>query len=88
MDKHTKTRVIRRTVGHIAARLGSLPLGIVSDPRKGSISLKMRTALTAVLTGMVAGCKGLGKVEERTTWLTLATLEAIAGLRRRTVIAD
>ncbi len=69
MQKEPKLRVMRRTAGHIAARTDEMPLGSVAEPRRGKVKLKMRTALTAVITGIAAGCKGLGEVEEFTDWL-------------------
>lgn len=69
MHKESKLRVMRRTLGHIAARTDEMPLGSVAEPRKGKVKLKMRTALTTVIVGIAAGCKGLGEVEELTDWL-------------------
>jgi len=69
MHKEPKLRLMRRTAGHIAARTDEMPLGSVAEPRKGKVKLKMRTALTAVITGIAAGCKGLGEVEALTDWL-------------------
>jgi len=46
-----------------------MPLGRVAEPRKGNIKLKMRTALTVLITGMAVGCKSLSEVEQFTDWL-------------------
>ena len=69
MHKEPKLRVMRRTLGYIAARTDEMPLGGVAEPRKGRVKLKMRTALTTLIVGIAAGCKGLGEVEQLTDWL-------------------
>ena len=69
MNKEPKLRIMRRTLGYIAARADEMPLGSVAEPRKGKVKLKMRTALTTLIVGIAAGCKGLGEVEELTDWL-------------------
>jgi hypothetical protein len=83
MERDPKHRVIRRYVGHLAARLAKLPLGRVADPRIGKIKWAMRTLLTAVMVGLAAGCKGLGEVEELTDWLASGARHYL-GLRART----
>jgi hypothetical protein len=69
MQQQGKRRLTRRLIGHLAARLGRMPLGRVADPRKGRTKWAIHTLLTAVIVGLVAGCKGLGEVEELTDWL-------------------
>ena len=85
MQNQPKMRVMPRTVGHIAARLDELPLGNVTDPRKGKTKLKMRTALTALtalITGIAAGCRGLGELEELTDWLGRGSRKLLRVWRR------
>lgn len=69
VNKESKSRLIRRNVGLVAARTAELDIEGVNDPRKGAVKVSVREALTGVLTGMVAGCKGLGELEDLTSWL-------------------
>lgn len=69
MQDEGKTRLTRRHVGHLAARVNKMPLDKVADPRKGRTTWPIRTLLTAAMVGIAAGCKGLGEVEELTSWL-------------------
>lgn len=69
MQKESPVRLTRRTVGHVGARLDETPFEDLPDPRKGKVQWKLRTLLTSVLVGLVAGREGLGEVESFTTRL-------------------
>lgn len=57
-------RQLRRMAGGLAARLSELGLEQVPDPRAAVRRWPLRQILTAVLTGLMAGCRGLSEVEE------------------------
>lgn len=76
MNAHDQTRLVKCHATHLAKQLNALPLGNVTDPRRRS-KWELRTLLTAVVTGMAAGCKGLGEMEELTQWLGKGARKAL-----------
>ena len=69
-------RVIRRMAGYLLARLPDAGIERVSDPRSGPVKWKLSQLITAVLVGLMAGCKSLTELEQLTELLSPA-------LRRR-----
>jgi hypothetical protein len=63
-------REIRRLAGYLFARLPEADLGAVSDPRQGWTKWALRGLLNAVVSGLMAGCKGLAEIEEFTRALS------------------
>ena len=63
-------REIRRLAGYLFARLPEADLGAVSDPRQGWTKWTLRGLLNAIVSGLMAGCKGLAEIEEFTRALS------------------
>jgi len=82
MNEKTNRRRMRRLVGHLGVRTDELPLGQVAEPRTGKVKLKMRSALTALITGIAAGCKGLAEVEELSDWMGRGARKRLRIFRR------
>ncbi len=59
-------RQLRRMAGMLAARLCELGLHRVEDPRASVRRWPLRQLLTAVLAGLMAGCRSFSEVEELT----------------------
>lgn len=79
-------RLKRRMVGMLASRLPEAQLAAVADPRDArGQRWAMATLLTAVVTGVAAGCKSLAQTEALTAEMSPAVRRRL-GIRRR--IAD
>jgi hypothetical protein len=65
-------RRIRRMAGYLMARLPDARMDRVTDPRGGPVKWKLAQLITAVLAGLMAGCKSLGEVEQLTDMLSPA----------------
>ena len=63
MKQEARVRITRRILGFLSARLAELPLDEVRSRRKRNRKWPCRTLLTALIVGLVAGCKGLREVE-------------------------
>lgn len=64
-----RSKRLRRMSGFLRARLPELQLGRVLDPRaRRGRRYKLEALLRHVLLGMMAGCKGLGELEQRDAW--------------------
>ncbi len=83
MHNESKLRINRRLLGHVAARTAELPLeNHIEDPRTENVRWRLRTVLVAAITGIVAGCKGFGELEQLTANLGEGAQRAL-GLRGR-----
>lgn len=82
MKSEAFSRLDRRLLGLLSARLSELGLANVADPRKGKVKWRLRQVITSVLAGMIAGCKGLKEVEELTTEMGGGARNSL-GIQRR-----
>lgn len=81
-----KARMTRRLAGYLGKRLSEAGLAKVEDPRnKRGRRWKLGALLVAMLTGMMAGSKGLAEVEEFTERLS-RPIRRLLGIVRR--VAD
>lgn len=81
-----KTRMTRRLAGYLGKRLSEAELAKVEDPRdKRGRRWKLGSLLVAMLSGMMAGAKGLAEVEELTERLS-RPIRRLLGIARR--VAD
>ena len=69
MQNESKSRLKRRHLGHLAARLDELPLHRLGDPRKRKGKWQLATLVRAALVGLASGRKGLADTEHLTDWL-------------------
>ncbi len=80
------SRCLQRMSGYVRKRVHELKLGTIPDPRRRQgRRWKLRELLSATLVGMLAGCKGLGEVEELTAHLS-SRLRGALNIPRR--VAD
>ena len=78
MHNESKLRMNRRLLGQVAARTAELPLEkYVDDPRTNNILRSLRSIVVPVLTGIIAGCKGFGELEQLTDNLGKGALRAL-----------
>jgi len=68
--------------GYALARLPDVGLGQIADPRKGRVLWKLEPVLTAVVLGVMAGCRGLHELEHLTELLSPAMRKRL-GIKRR-----
>ena len=82
-------RFVRRTAGLLHARMPELALHTVPEVRhrQGRKRWRLSTILRAVVVGLVAGCKGLGELEELTRLLA-RPVRRLLGLPRRLPASD
>ena len=65
-------RKIRRMAGFLLARLPDAGLEQAEDPRGGPVKWRLAQLLTAVLAGMMSGCRSLRELEQLTEMLSPA----------------
>ena len=65
-------RRIRRMAGYLMARLPDAKVEQVADPRGGPVKWRLAQLITAVLVGLMAGCKSLQELEQLTDMLSPA----------------
>ena len=63
MKQESRVRITKRILGYLHSRLAELPLDEVPSQRKRKVKWHARTLLTALIVGIVSGCKGLRDVE-------------------------
>lgn len=86
MEQESRIRLTRRLLGFLSTRLAELPLDEERTKRKRQGKWKPRTLLTALIVGLVAGCKGLREVERLLTNELGEGARKLLGLWRR--VAD